>query len=78
MEKTDDRERIVILRRQTDYQGHTRISVEFILELLASGMTQTEILEDYPHIREEDLHAVLEYAAHALKNDIYIPLEKVS
>ena len=56
----------------------TRLSVEFILELLASGMTQAEILEDYPHISEEDLHAVLEYAAHALKNDIYIPLEKAS
>ena len=54
----------------------TRLSVEFILELLASGMTQAEILEDYPHITEEDLRAVLEYAAHALKNDIYIPLGK--
>jgi uncharacterized protein (DUF433 family) len=57
----------------------TRLSVEFILELLASGMTKEEVLEDYPHISEEDLHAaVLEYAAHALKNDVYIPFEKVS
>lgn len=48
----------------------TRLSVEFILELLASGMTKVEILEDYPHITEKDLYAVLEYAAHALKNDI--------
>src|SRR5215470_13329447 len=28
----------------------TRISVEFVLELLASGATQPEILEHYPHI----------------------------
>lgn len=56
----------------------TRLSVEFILELLASGITQTEILEDYPHISEEDLHAVLEYAARSIKNDIYIPLADIS
>ncbi len=42
----------------------TRLSVEFILELLASGMTKEEILADYPHITKEDLYAVLEYAAH--------------
>ena len=51
----------------------TRLSVEFILELLAAGMSKEEILADYPHITEEDLCAVLEYAAHALKNEIYIP-----
>lgn len=72
-----DRERIIIdpeiLGGKPIIKG-TRLSVEFILELLASGMTQAEILEDYPHISEEDLHAVLEYASHALKNDIYIPL----
>lgn len=56
----------------------TRLSVEFILELLASGMTKEEILADYPHITEEDLYAVLEYAAHALKGEVYVPLEKVS
>ncbi len=56
----------------------TRLSVEFILELLASGMTKSEILEDYPHITEEDIYAVLQYAAHALKSEAYVPLEKVS
>jgi uncharacterized protein (DUF433 family) len=54
----------------------TRLSVEFILELFASGMTKAEILGDYSHIKEEDLTAVLEYAAHAFKNEVYIPLEK--
>lgn len=56
----------------------TRLSVEFILELLASGMTKEDILADYPHITEEDLYAVLEYAAHALKSEVYVPFEKVS
>jgi len=53
----------------------TRISVEFILELLASGITENEILQDYPHITKEDIHACLEYAAHALKNEIFLELE---
>ncbi|TVQ94342.1 MAG: DUF433 domain-containing protein [Bacteroidetes bacterium] len=39
-----------------------RYPVENILELLASGMTHSEILEDYPDIEEEDILACLEYA----------------
>jgi uncharacterized protein (DUF433 family) len=41
----------------------TRISVEFILELFASGVTENEILQDYPHLTKDDIHACLEYAA---------------
>jgi uncharacterized protein (DUF433 family) len=54
----------------------TRISVEFILELLASGVTEGEILQDYPHLTREDIHACLEYAAHSMKNEILVDLEK--
>lgn len=53
----------------------TRISVEFILELLASDVTETEILQDYPHLSKEDINACLRYAANSLKNDIYLELE---
>lgn len=53
----------------------TRISVEFILELLSSGVTEAEILQDYPHLAKEDIRACLEYAAHALKNEIFVELE---
>ncbi len=53
----------------------TRISVEFILELLASGVTENEILRDYPHLTKDDIHACLQYAAHALKNEIFLELE---
>jgi len=53
----------------------TRISVEFILELLASGVTENEILQDYPHLTKEDIHACLEYAAHAMKNEIIVDIE---
>ncbi|MBD3305674.1 DUF433 domain-containing protein [candidate division KSB3 bacterium] len=40
----------------------TRISVEFILDLLASDVTEKEIFEDYPHLTKEDIHACLRYA----------------
>ncbi|MGE0084574.1 MAG: DUF433 domain-containing protein [Desulfococcaceae bacterium] len=39
----------------------TRISVEFILELLASDVSETEILQDYPHLSKEDINACLRY-----------------
>ena len=47
----------------------TRISVEFVLELLASGATQTDILRDYPHIPAEGLAAAIQYAVDVLKGE---------
>lgn len=40
-----------------------RITVAFVLKLMASGMSQAEILEAYPELELEDLHQALEYAA---------------
>mgnify|MGYP003574528261 FL=1 len=56
----------------------TRMSVEFILELLSSGVTEDEIVLDYPHLTKEDIQACLRYAALAVKNDIYIELEQAA
>jgi len=56
----------------------TRISVEHILDLLASDVTEEEILEDYTHLSREDIHACLKYAARSMKNEIYLNLESVS
>jgi len=39
-----------------------RISVEMILELLAKGATEEEILQDYPQLEPDDLRAALLYA----------------
>jgi uncharacterized protein (DUF433 family) len=41
----------------------TRIAVSDILGWLASGMTQEEILEDYPSLKEEHIKAALSFAA---------------
>ncbi|WP_017734068.1 DUF433 domain-containing protein [Nafulsella turpanensis] len=40
-----------------------RYTVDLILDLLASGMTAKEILEDYPAIEKEDISACLAHAA---------------
>ena len=50
----------------------TRLSVAHILGLLASGMSNQEIIADYPDLTEESIQAVLSYAARALQNEIVI------
>jgi uncharacterized protein (DUF433 family) len=40
----------------------TRISVEFILELLSANWNEAEILANYPHITRDDILACLSYA----------------
>jgi uncharacterized protein (DUF433 family) len=41
-----------------------RIRVTDVLELLSSGASFEEILEDYPYLEREDILAAIEYAAH--------------
>ena len=41
----------------------TRITVADILQWLASGMSHTQILEDYPSLKEEHILAALAFAA---------------
>jgi uncharacterized protein (DUF433 family) len=41
----------------------TRITVYDILEYLAGGMTEAEILADFPSLEEEDIRATLAFAA---------------
>ncbi len=41
----------------------TRIWVSLILDFLANGMTIAEILEEYPHLTEEDIRAAIAYGA---------------
>ena len=48
----------------------TRISVELVLELLASGASREDILRAYPHIPAEGLAAAIQYAAESMKNEV--------
>ena len=47
----------------------TRLSVEFLLELAASGATQPEVLRQYPQLTAEGLATAYRYAAQALKGE---------
>ena len=46
----------------------TRLSVEFVLDLLAAGWGKDELYENYPNLTDERLRSVLEYAADNLRN----------
>ncbi len=53
----------------------TRISVEFLLELVASGASRRDILDAYPQLSAEDVEQALHYAAEVLRNDVVITAE---
>jgi uncharacterized protein (DUF433 family) len=42
----------------------TRLAVEFILDLLAAGQSEAEILDSYPGLTHEDILASLAYASY--------------
>ena len=46
-----------------------RLSVEFLLELAASGATPAQIVARYPQLTPEGLAAAFQYAADALKGE---------
>lgn len=50
----------------------TRLSVEFILELLASGGNHADILKTYPALKVDDVEQALRYAANVLKHDVVV------
>lgn len=50
----------------------TRLSVEFILELIASGGSIADIVRCYPFLSEEDVRQAILFAARSVKNDLYM------
>ena len=56
----------------------TRITVELILEKLAAGQTEEQILLAHPHITREGIRAALAFAAQALQASVVYPLERVA
>lgn len=47
-----------------------RIRVKDVLDMLANGMSNQEILEDYSYLEEQDIRAVLIYAARQFDHPI--------
>lgn len=52
----------------------TRVPVAIIVGSIADGMSVDEILEEYPQLQRESVHAVLAYAADAVRQEIILPL----
>lgn len=53
----------------------TRLTVEYILNLLAHGTTVAEILEEYQGLTWEDIQACLLFATRSLESTTFMPLE---
>jgi uncharacterized protein (DUF433 family) len=53
----------------------TRLSVDFLLGLLAQGWTESEILRNYPGLERDDLLACWAYAAEVLGQEKVYPFQ---
>jgi len=52
----------------------TRIPVELIVRMLGQGISERDILREYPHLQPEDIRAALVYASQVLANEDVLPL----
>jgi uncharacterized protein (DUF433 family) len=52
----------------------TRLAVEFIVDLLAQGWTEAQIIANYPGVTREDIRACLAYASDTLRAEKVYPL----
>jgi uncharacterized protein (DUF433 family) len=52
----------------------TRLAVEFILELLAAGQSEQDILRNYPGLTRDDILACLSYASYFAHEDRASPI----
>jgi uncharacterized protein (DUF433 family) len=52
----------------------TRLTVEYILNLLAHGASIAEILEEYDGLEEADIRACLLFASQSLESTTFMPL----
>ncbi len=53
----------------------TRLAVEFIVDLLAQGWSEDEILRNYPGLTRDDIMACLRYASDVLHAEKVYPLK---
>ena len=56
----------------------TRLSVDFILRLLAQGWTEKQLFESYPQLKPKDLQAIFAFLQDCLTNEEFIYMERVS
>ncbi len=51
----------------------TRLAVEFVIDLLANGCTESEITKNYPRLTHEDIPAGPRYASSMMKSERIYP-----
>ena len=51
----------------------TRVTIRTILASLAEGATTEELLDDFPAITEQDVRAVIAFAAASAEEDLPVP-----
>ena len=56
----------------------TRITVDLILEKMASGETVEQILDAHPRLTRDGVFAALDYAARVLRSDVVYPITRQS
>lgn len=56
----------------------TRLTVEYILNLMAGGATIDEILEEYEELTKEDIRSCLLFSAKSLASTTFMPLGKAA
>ena len=52
----------------------TRVAVEFVLELLAEGVTEHEVLDNYPNLTHDAVLACIAYATELVRDERAYPL----
>jgi len=53
----------------------TRMAVEFVLDLLANGWSEAEIMKNYPRLTPKDIQACIGYASALLKSERVYPIK---
>lgn len=54
----------------------TRLSVAFVIDLLARGWSMEHVLDQYPQLAAEDIQACLAYAGHTLDAERVYPVPR--
>jgi uncharacterized protein (DUF433 family) len=56
----------------------TRIPVELLLRKLSEGASESDLLDAYPNLAREDIHAAMRYAADTLAHEVVVFIDKES
>jgi uncharacterized protein (DUF433 family) len=56
----------------------TRLTVEFVVGLLANGWTEAQVLENYPTLKKDHLKAIFSYLNDLLKDEYLLDVKRRS